>query len=88
MEEDDEVEEDDDYYDYHYDYYNDKFDLKYAPELYWGWTGCFGGLVVYLLATAHAVTWTRISCILGSIVSKINCQCISVTHQCTAYAHI
>ena len=58
---------------------NDQFFFKYATQLYWGWTGGIGGLVVYLLATAHSVMWTRTSCILGSVVSKIKilyCQCM------------
>ena len=46
------------------------FDLGYAPYLYWGWVVSIGGPVVYLLAVAHAVMWTRISSILGSVVSK------------------
>ena len=38
-----------------------KFDLGSAPGLYWGWVVSIGGPVVYLLAVAHAVMWTRIS---------------------------
>ena len=63
-----------DYYHYDYGYDNDyyiyDFDLGYTPHLYWGWTVSIGGPVVYLLAVAHAVMWTRISSILGSVVSK------------------
>ena len=62
--------EEDNFYDTH-ELHNDQFFKKYATQLYWGWTGGIGGLVVYLLATAHSVMWTRTSCILGSVVSKI-----------------
>jgi len=51
-------------------YFIREFDLASAPYLYWGWTVSIGGPVVYLLAVAHAVMWTRISSILGSVVSK------------------
>ena len=56
-------------YYYDHEYFQD-FDLGNAPYLYWGWVVSIGGPVVYLLAVAHAVMWTRISSILGSVVSK------------------
>ena len=58
----------DDVFNVYYDHYS--FDLAFSPYLYWGWTVSIGGPVVYLLAVAHAVMWTRISSILGSVVSK------------------
>ena len=59
-------------------------DLGYAPYLYWGWVVSIGGPVVYLLAVVHAVMWTRISSILGSVVSKSGyvrmcCHCKQAT---------
>jgi len=50
--------------------YHDRVDVG-SPGLYWGWTLSIGGPVVYLLAVAHAVMWTRISSILGSVVCAV-----------------